>query len=302
MQVTLTGATGLVGGRLVAALRARGDEITVLTRDPDRARAALGPGVEAVRWDPTTEPAPAAALADREGVVHLAGETLTQRWTAETKRRIIESREIGTRNLVEGLRAADPRPSVLVASSAVGYYGPHGAEPLDERTPPGRDFLAEVCVVWEREADAAGGLHVRVVKLRQGVVLTPEGGALKTMLPFFKAGVGGPVAGGRQYMPWIHPDDVAGMFVRALEDQHWAGAINATAPRSVTNRELSHALGHAINRPTIAPVPAFAVRLLYGEMSEMVTKGQNVVARRARELGFEWRHPEIEEALRAALA
>src|SRR5690349_6802808 len=175
-RVTLTGATGLLGTRLVHALRERGDEVTVLSRNPGKAGDALG--VEAHRWDPSAGPAPAEALAGRNVVVHLAGEPVAQRWTDESKRRILDSREQGTRNLVEGLRAAEPRPATLVSSSAVGYYGPHGDEPLPEDTPPGDDFLARVCVAWEREAEAAEELGMRLVIVRTGVVLDKEGGAL----------------------------------------------------------------------------------------------------------------------------
>jgi uncharacterized protein (TIGR01777 family) len=300
-RVTVTGASGLLGTRLVRALRERGDEVTVLSRNPDRAREALGGDVEARAWDPAAEPAPVEALAGRDAVVHLAGENVAQRWTGESRRRINDSRELGTRNLVAGLRAAEPRPAVLVSSSAVGYYGPHGDEPLPEDTPPGDDFLARVCVVWEREAQAAEELGMRVVRVRTGVVLDKDGGALGRMLPFFKAGVGGPVAGGRQLMPWVHADDVAGIYLRAIDDAAWSGAVNATAPEPVTNKAFSKALGRALHRPAIAPVPAFAIQLLYGDMSEIVTQGQNAVPRRTVELGYRHAHPDLDEALRSAL-
>ena len=300
-RVTVTGATGLIGSRLVRALRGRGDEVTVLTRDPDRARQAFGGDVAAHAWDPGAGPAPAEALAGRDAVVHLAGENVAQRWSDESKRRILDSREQGTRNLVEGLEAASPRPAVLVSSSAVGYYGPHGDEELPEDTPPGSDFLAGVCVVWEREAQAAEALGLRVVRIRTGVVLDKSGGALGKMLPFFKAGVGGPVAGGRQPMPWVHADDVVGIYLRALDDGGWSGAVNATAPEPVSNKAFSKALGRALHRPALAPVPAFAIQLLYGDMSEIVTKGQNAVPRRALELGYRHAHPDLDEALRSAL-
>ena len=298
-RVTLTGATGLLGRRLVRALHERGDEVTVLSRSPDRARESLG--VEAHRWDPTAEPAPADALAGRDAVVHLAGENVAQRWSDESKRRILDSREQGTRNLVAGLRAAEPRPAALISSSAVGYYGPHGDEPLPEDTPPGDDFLARVCVAWEREAQAAGELGLRVVIVRTGVVLDKDGGALGKMLPFFKAGVGGPVAGGRQLMPWIHADDVVGIYLQAIDDASWSGPVNATAPEPVSNKTFSKALGRALHRPAIAPVPAFAIQLLYGDMSEIVTKGQNAVPARTLELGYRHAHPDLDEALRSAV-
>jgi uncharacterized protein (TIGR01777 family) len=300
-RVTLTGATGLIGSRLVRALRDRGDEVTVLSRDPGRARETLGGDVEAHAWDPGTAPAPAAALSGRDAVVHLAGENVAQRWSEDAKRRIHDSREQGTRHLVEGLRAAEPRPAVLVSASAVGYYGPHGGEPLAEDTPPGDDFLARVCVVWEREAQAAEELGLRVVRVRTGVVLDKDGGALGKMLPFFKAGVGGPVAGGSQLMPWVHADDVAGIYLRAVDDAAWSGPVNATAPEPVSNKAFSSALGRALHRPAIAPVPAFAIQLLYGDMSEIVTKGQNAVPQRTLALGYRHAHTDLDEALRSAL-
>lgn len=298
MRVTITGATGLIGPRLIRALRDRGDEVTVLTRNPDKATSAL-PGVEAVRWaDPDTEPAPAAALDGRNAVVHLAGEPVAQRWTDSAKKKILDSRVNGTRNLLAGMAAAANPPGVLVSSSAVGYYGPHGTEELPESTPAGTDFLADVCVKWEQEASKAPG---RVVLVRTGIVLDPDGGALEKMLPPFKMGVGGPVAGGDQYMPWIHLDDLVGIFLAALDGENWSGPVNGSAPNPVTNAEFSKALGKAIHRPAFAPVPAFAIKLLYGEMSEMVTKGQRAVPERTQQLGYTFRHTDIGPALQDAM-
>ena len=300
MRVTITGATGRVGGRIVAALRARGDDVTVLSRNPDRARAALG--VEAVAWRPEVEPAPAAALAGRDGVIHLAGEDIAQRWNDDVKRRVLRSRELGTRNLVAGMRAADPRPGVLVSSSAVGWYGSaRGDERLTEDEPAGDDFLATVCAAWEREAAAAEALGVRVARLRTGIVLDRAGGALAKMLPFFQRGVGGPVAGGRQYLPWIHLDDVAALYLAAL-DGDWSGPYNATAPEPVTNQDFSRALGRALHRPALAPVPGFAVRVLYGEMADLVVHGQRAVPARPLAEGFRFTHADLDEALRSALS
>lgn len=299
MRVTVTGATGRIGARLVAALRARGDDVTVLSRDPERATAALG--VDAVGWRPEDEPAPADALAGRDGVVHLAGEDVAQRWTADAKRRLLRSRELGTRNLVAGIAAADPRPRVLVSSSAVGWYGPRGDEEVDEDAPAGAGFLAEVCAAWEREAEAAEAHGVRVVRLRTGVVLDREGGALARMLPFFQLGVGGPVAGGRQWLSWVHADDLVALYLAALDDPAWSGPFNATAPEPATNRDFSHALGRALHRPAVAPVPGLAVRALYGEMAEIVVTGQRAVPRRALERGFRFAHSDLDAGLRDAL-
>jgi uncharacterized protein len=300
MRVTVTGATGRIGTRLVGELRRRGDEVTVLSRNPAKAREALG--VEAVAWQPEAEPAPLAALAGRDGVIHLAGEDVAQRWDKETKLRLMDSRELGTRNLVAGLAAAEPRPAVLVSSSAIGWYGHRGDEVLDESAPAADDFLAQVCAAWEREAAKAEELGVRVVRVRTGVVLDKGGGALAKMLPFFKLGGGGPVAGGRQYMSWIHVDDLVAMYLAALDGDAWTGAVNATAPTPVTNKEFSKALGHALHRPAVAPVPGFAVRALYGEMADIVVYGQRVVPERPQALGFRFAHPELGEALESALA
>jgi uncharacterized protein (TIGR01777 family) len=300
MRITVTGATGLIGRRLVRALQAREDEVTVLSRDPQKARATLGE-VEAHAWSPLDEPAPTQALSGRDAVVHLAGESVAQRWNDESKRRIRESREIGTRNLVAGMAAADPSPRALLSASGVDYYGPRGDEPLTEDAAPGDDFLARVCVAWEREAQAAQALGVRVVVLRTAVVLDSDGGALAKMLPFFRLGVGGPVAGGRQYLPWIGVDDLVGLYLTALRDESWSGPFNAAAPDPPTNRDFSRALGRALHRPALAPVPGFAVRLPYGEMAEIVTTGQRAVPSRALEHGYAFRHTDLDAALRDAV-
>ncbi len=316
MRVTVTGATGLIGPALVAGLRARDTQVTVLSRDPERARAKLAgttpaprpdqpppPPLQALPWDPLAEPAPAEALCGCDGVVHLAGEPIAQRWTAAAKRAIRESRVLGTHNLIEGLRALDcaARPGVLVSGSAIGWYGSHGEEPLDEEAPAGRDFLAQVCAAWEAQAQTAAELGVRVVQVRTGVVLDPHGGALAKMLPPFRLGLGGPVAGGRQYMSWIHSEDLLGMILAALRGEWWLGPINATAPAPVTNAQFAKALGRALHRPALLPVPALALRALYGEMAEIVTSGARVLPAKPLMLGYRFRHPELDEALRCAL-
>ena len=302
MKILLTGATGLVGSRLVRALRDRGDDVVVLSRDALAAQRSLG--VEAHTWNPEQEPAPAAAFAGVDAVVHLAGAPVSEKWTDEHKKAILVSRETGTRNLVAGIAALDAaeRPGTLVSASAVGYYGPHGDDPVPESTPPADDFLADVCVRWENEALKAQDLGLRVVLLRTGIVLDADGGALKTMLTPFKLGVGGPVAGGGQYMPWIHADDTVGLYLAALDDASWSGPYNAAAPVPVTNKEFSKALGHALHRPAVSPVPAFAIKLLYGEMAQLVLTGQRATPDRALEAGFTFAHPDLGEALTSTLA
>jgi hypothetical protein len=299
MKVTVTGATGRIGTRLVEALKARGDEVTVLSRDPERASEHLG--VEAIAWDPENEGAPLAALAGRDAVVHLAGEDVAQRWSTEAKQRILASRERGTRNLVHGIFAAKPRPAAFVCASASGFYGARGDEPVDETQPPGEDWLAGVCVRWESQADSAK-LGMRVVKVRTGIVLDAEGGALGKMLPPFKAGLGGPIGGGKQYIPWIHRDDLIGIYLAALDAPRFAGPINASSPNPVTNKEFSRALGHVLHRPAVAPVPGFTLKVMYGEMAQVVLTGVRMVPGRAGELGYEFAHPDLDEALRDTLA
>jgi uncharacterized protein (TIGR01777 family) len=290
MKVTVTGGTGRLGSLLVEALQQRGDEVTILSRDPDKG----------VLYDPMNAPAPAEALAGRDAVVHLAGEDIAQRWNDESLRRIKGSREIGTRNLVAGIAQADPRPKALISASAVGYYG-NRPDPIDEDAPPGDDVLADVCVTWEREAGKASELGLRVVRVRTGVVLDRHAGALERMLPPFRLGVGGPVAGGKQPVPWVHYEDVVGIYLRAIDDEAWTGAVNATAPEPVSNKEFSRALGRALHRPALAPVPGFALKLLYGGMAMLVIEGQYARPRRTLELGYEFRHPDLDEALRSAL-
>ena len=301
MRVAVTGATGVIGGALVRALKERGDQPVALSRDAERARAQLG--VEAFAWSsPKSEPPPPDALRASDAVVHLLGETIAQRWSDETKREIRDSRVLTTRNLVAALRQLPEgeRPGVLVSQSASGWYGARGEERLDEAEPAGGDFLAQITVDWEAEAYRAEALGVRVVLTRTGVVVSESGGALEKMLPFFKLGIGGPVAGGRQYVPWIHLDDVVGALLFALDNDAVRGPINVTAPEPVTNKELSRTLGRVLRRPAFAPVPALAVKTLYGEMASIVTTGQRAVPARLEELGYEFRQANLEEALRGA--
>jgi uncharacterized protein len=297
MKVVLTGASGLIGSKLVEALRARGDQVVSLSRSG----GGNAGSVERVQWDPLAEPAPAEALAGAGAVVNLAGEPVAQRWTDEVKRRIHHSRAIGTANLVEGLRTAEPRPSVLVSASAAGIYGDRGDQPLDESSDRGSDFLAGVCADWEAAAVAAIELGTRVVCIRTGVVLDGGGGALKTMLTPFKLGIGGPVAGGKQYMPWIALDDVVGMYLAAIDNEPWSGPVNASAPTPVTNADFSHALGRALHRPALMPVPGFVLQLRYGEMATIVTESTRMLPRRAQEFGYQFKYPELGAALTAAL-
>jgi uncharacterized protein len=305
VRVVVTGATGVIGRRAIAVMLDRGDEVVALTRDTERGRAALGGRVEVHAWpDPKHAPAPAAALKRADAVLHLLGEPIAQRWTDNAKREIRDSRVLSTRSLVATIAQLPEgqRPRALVSQSATGYYGPRGDDPVDETGPAGHDFLAGVTVEWEREAGQAASAGVRVATTRTGVVLSPSGGALEKMLPPFKLGVGGPVAGGKQYVPWIHLDDVVGAMLRCLDDDAAAGPVNVTAPTPVTNGELSKTLGRVLHRPAILPVPGIALRALYGEMATIVLTGPRAVPTRLGELGYQFRYAELEAALRDVLS
>jgi uncharacterized protein (TIGR01777 family) len=304
MRIALTGATGLIGRAVARAVIDRGDEIVALTRSSERARELLGDSVELHEWrNPKGEPAPSAALERADAVVHLLGEPVAQRWNEHSKREIRDSRVLSTRGLVSALRDLPDgrRPRTLVSQSATGFYGPRGDEPVAEDALPGDDFLAQVTQAWEQEALAASQFGIRVAVPRTGVVLADSGGALEKMLPPFRLGVGGPVAGGRQFVPWIHLDDVVGGLLHCVDDERARGPVNLAAPEPATNAELSHALGRVLRRPAVLPVPGLAVRLLYGEMAMIVTTGQRAVPARLQELGYEFAHAALEGALRDVL-
>lgn len=302
MRILITGATGTIGLALTDRMRSAGDTVLATTRDPDRGRRVLGDGVEVHAWpDPTAAPPPAEALRV-DAIVHLMGEPIDQRWTPEARQRIHDSRVESTRHLVAGIAGLPEaeRPSALVSQSAVGYYGDRGAETLREDAAPGQGWLADLVVAWERAAHEAPS-GVRVVTTRTGVVLSRSGGALAKMLPPFRLGIGGPVAGGKQYVPWIHLDDVVGGLAHCVADASASGAANLSAPEPVTNQELSRALGSVLGRPAVLPVPGFAVKLLYGEMAELVTGGQRAVPARLQELGYAFTQPNLVGALRDVL-
>ena len=287
MRVLVTGGTGLVGQRTCDALRAAGHAVTVVSRDPGRVPA------RAVGWDGLR-----AVMPETDAIVNLAGDPIAgARWTRARKAEIRRSRVEGTRALVDALGAAEPRPKLLVSASAVGYYGDRGDEPLDETASPGTDFLARVCVEWEAEARRAEAFGARVVLLRLGIVLAPDGGALSAMLLPFRAGLGGPLGGGGQWMSWVHRDDVVGLIGEALANDAYVGPVNATAPNPVTNKEFTRALARALHRPAVLPVPGFGLHLLLGEMATMLLTGQRALPRVAERHGYVWRQPELPAAL-----
>ena len=300
MRVLITGASGLIGSTLADRLLARGDEVVGLSRNPEKARES-NPTVRWFAWQATLERPPAEAFDEVDGVIHLIGEPINQRWNPEVKQRILESRRAGTHNLAQAIAALERRPSALISQSAIGYYGDRGDSFVDESAAPGSDFAAEVAVAWERAAQEAAEL-LRLVVVRTGLVLDPRDGLLKQLLTPFRLGVGGPIAGGAQYMSWIHIDDEVRLLLWALDDERVSGTINATSPNPVTNRELSTALGRVLHRPSRLPVPGFALKLvLGGELAETVKGGQRVLPRRALDFGFSFEHPGLEPALRDLL-
>ncbi len=301
MRVLVTGASGAIGSAVCEALLARGDEVVGLSRDPAKARPT-NPTVTWHAWDPANERPPAEAFAGVDAVINLVGEEINQRLTDEAKQRIRDSRVRATHNLVDGILGASPSPPVLVSQSAIGIYGDHGKDVVDESSALGDDFLCQVVIDWENEAKRAESGGVRVVGVRTGLVLDPDSGLLKQLVPPFKFGVGGPLAGGNFYMPWIHIDDEVGILLFALDNENVSGTINATAPEPVTNRDFSKALGKALHRPSFIPAPRFAIVAMRGsELTEQITGSYRVVPRRAVDLGYSFRFTDVESALRDLL-
>lgn len=301
MKVLVTGASGFIGSALCDSLLVRGDTVVGLTRDPGRARST-NPSVTWHPWEPMLERPPEAAFEGVDGVIHLLGEKINQRWTAEAKERIMESRRTGTHNLIGTISALQHKPRVLVSQSAIGYYGDRGEAIVDESTEPGDGFDAEVVREWERAAHEVDPTGVRLTIVRTGHVLDPNGGFLGPQLTPFKLGVGGPLAGGNQYVSWIHVADEVGILLWALDNDKVSGVVNATAPHPVTNKVFSKALGKALGRPAVVPVPGLTVDLMYGkEFGKVLRGGQRVMPRRALDLGYRFQHPDLDEALRDLL-
>ena len=296
-NVLVTGGTGFIGTRVCTALHEQGDTVRVLSRNPTRAQTKLKWAREVYGWTPETEKLPSEAMSDVKAVVHLAGETIAGRWNSEKKRRIRDSRILSTRNLVASLGAADTKPDVLVCASAIGYYGASGDEHLTEVSPAGTDFLAQVCQEWETEAQKAIEFGIRVVMVRIGLVLGLGGGLLAQILLPFKMGVGGVLGSGRQWMSWIHVDDVVGILLHALENDEIRGPLNATAPAPVRNTEFTKTLGTVLRRPTLLPVPIFGLKLMMGEFADFVVLSQNVLPEKTEVSGYEFRHRTLEAAL-----
>lgn len=298
MRVLVTGASGRIGKALCGELLRRGDEVVGLTRDPDKAAAAQ-PQMTWHAWEPTLERPTEAAFEGVDGVVNLVGEKINQRWSDDAKRKIMDSRKVATHNLVGTIEGLASKPKVLVSQSAVGYYGNRGDEVLDESSAPGEGFDASVCVEWEKAAHEVERAGVRLAIVRTGQVMETGGGILGELLLPFKLGLGGPLAGGRQWVPWIHLSDEVGILIWALETESVTGVVNGTAPNPVTNVEWSKALGKALGRPAVLPIPGIAVEVKFGrEFGKVAQGGQRVLPKRTEELGYAFRFPMIDGALR----
>jgi uncharacterized protein (TIGR01777 family) len=301
MRIVITGGTGLIGNALAREMGSAGHEVVVLTRDPARS-GTLPPGTRAVRWDGRTAGDWAKLLDGDTVIVHLAGDAIAVgRWTDEKKRRIRESRVESGRAVLEGVRQAKSKPRALLQGSAVGYYGDAGDQVVTESHPPGDDFLARVCVEWEASTAEVASFGVRRPLLRTGIVLSSQGGALPRMALPFRMLAGGPLGNGRQWLPWIHEIDEVGAIRFLIEREDADGPFNLTAPAPLTNRDFSRALGEALHRPSFAPAPGFALRLLLGEMADALLHGQRAVPRRLLDLGYVFRYPEALAALRSLL-
>lgn len=306
MKVAITGATGFVGSRLVERLQAERHHVLVLTRNPAAAQKVFPnsafPNLDIIAYTPTESGSWQQAIAGCDGVVNLAGEPIAQeRWTPQRKQEILTSRQVGTQKLVEAIAKANPKPSVLVSASAIGYYGTSETATFCETSPLGDDFLASVCQAWEAEARKVIDADVRLVILRLGIVLG-MGGAIAKMVPPFKLFAGGPIGSGRQWFSWIYRDDLVNLIVQALTRPDMEGVFNATAPNPVRMAELSRTLGQVLNRPSWLPVPSFALEALLGEGAMVVLEGQQVLPQRTLASGFDYQYPTVKQALEAILS
>jgi uncharacterized protein len=301
MKVAIAGATGFVGSCLVKRLQKEGMEVVILTRSASHAQrifpSTAFPNVNIVTYTPTTSGSWQSAIASCDGVVNLAGEPIGEgRWTSERKQEILNSRKLGTQKIVEAIASSNPKPNVLVNASAIGYYGTSETATFDENSPPGNDFLAQVCQAWEAEAQKVTEVGVRLVILRLGIVLG-TGGALGKMITPFKLFAGGPIGNGQQWFSWIHVDDVVNLILQALTRSEMQGAYNATAPTPVRMTELSTTMGQVMNRPSWLPVPPFAIEALLGEGAIVVLEGQQVLPKRTQGFGFQYKYSSVEPAL-----
>lgn len=301
-RIIITGATGLIGKKLANALIDRGDEVIVFSRDAEKAKSIFPKAIDCVEWNYRNPDSWKSKLENADAVIHLAGINLfSKRWNDDFKKAVLESREVSTKNLVEAIKSCANKPEVFISASGIGYYGDCGETVLDENSPKGNDFLADVCEVWESESRNIGEYGIRNVQIRTGLVLSPEDGALKQMLPAFKFFIGGPLGNGKQWSSWLHIDDIVGIYLQALDNQQLQGAINAASPNPVRMKEFAKTLGKVLKRPTLFPVPQFALKIVVGEAAEVVTASQRIDANKILDSGYKFKFDKLELALKDLL-
>jgi uncharacterized protein (TIGR01777 family) len=301
-RIIITGATGLIGKKLTNALIDRGDEVIVFSRDAARAKFIFPKAIDCVEWNYKKPEQWKSKLENSDAVIHLAGINLfAKRWNNDFKKTVLESRKLSTNNLVEAIKSVGKKPEVFISASGIGYYGDCGEAVLDETSPKGNDFLADVCDVWESEAQKIGDYGIRNVQIRTGLVLSPEDGVLKQMLLPFKLFIGGPLGNGRQWWSWLHIDDIVGIYLYALDNSRLQGPLNAASPNPLRMKEFANALGKVLKRPSLFPVPKFVLKIVIGETTEVVTASQRVDVKKIFESGYRFKFDNLEDALRDLL-
>ncbi|MBE0551946.1 MAG: TIGR01777 family protein [Ignavibacterium sp.] len=301
-RIIVTGATGLIGQKLVKDLIDRGDEVIVFSRNAEKAKSIFPRALECVEWNYRKPDLWKSKLENSDAVIHLAGINLfSKRWKDDFKKAVLESREVSTKNLVEVIKSCANKPEVFISASGVGYYGDCGETVLNENSSKGNDFLADVCEVWESESVNVEASGVRSVQVRTGLVLSPEDGALKQMLPAFKFFIGGPLGNGKQWSSWLHIDDIVGIYIYAIDNKNLSRAVNAASPNPVRMKEFANTLGKVLNRPSLFPVPKFVLKIVVGEAAEVVTASQRVDVKKLLRSGYVFKFENLEDALRKLL-
>lgn len=302
MKIIVTGATGLIGKKLAKALIERGDEVIVFSRDAKKNRSIFSIEMDCVEWNYQHPEQWKSKLEDSNAIIHLAGLNLfAERWNDDFKKAVLESRAVSTKNLVDAIKSCNNKPEVFISASGVGYYGDSGENLLVEESPNGKDFLAKVCKTWENESAKVETANVRSVQIRTGLVLSTEDGALKQMLPAFKMFAGGPLGNGKQWMSWLHIDDIIGIYLHAIDNKVVAGAVNAASPNPIRMKEFAKKLGEVLNRPSIFPVPKFILKLIVGEAAEVVTASQRIIPDKLIKSDYQFKFTDLEVALRDLL-
>jgi uncharacterized protein (TIGR01777 family) len=301
-RIVITGATGLIGKKLADALIVRGDEVIIFSRNAEKARSIFPGAFECVEWNYQHPEQWKSKLEKSDAVIHLAGINLfSKRWNHKFKKAVLESREVSTKNLVEAIKSCINKPEVFISASGIGYYGDCRDTILDEKSTKGNDFLSDVCEIWESESRKIAEYGIRSVQIRTGLVLSPDDGALKQMLPPFKFFIGGPLGNGKQWSSWLHIDDIVGIYIHTIYAKNLSGAVNAATPYPLRMKEFANTLGKVLNRPSLFPIPKFILRLVVGEAAEVVTASQRIDSKKLLDSGYKFKFDKLENALRNLL-